>query len=113
MRRATLEVTRFPSLSGETDAHGNPVEGFGPGKVVLCFEFDPGGSNESLVDGHSDRVITEPRLYAPVDAPFTGADEVEVPGHGRFTVDGEPARWRNRNASHFPGCVVQLRRVDG
>lgn len=113
MRRATFEVSRFSALSGGTDAHGNPVSGFGPSEPVLVFEFDPGGSNESLESGHSDRVVTEPRIYAPVDAPFTGSDEVDVPGHGRFVIDGEPARWRNRGAGRSPGCVVQLRRVDG
>lgn len=113
MRVASLPVERFAVLDGVEDAHGNPVDGFADPVVVLCFEFDPGGSNESLAAGHSDRVVTEPRLYAPFDAPFVASDEVVVPGHGRFSVDGVPARWENRGAGARPGCVVQLRRVDG
>lgn len=109
-RRVSEFVERQVFVSGVEDAHGNPVDSWLPAVSVGVFAFDPGGSVEPLVPGH-DRVITEPKLFAPEGVVFASRDRVVARGL-LYEVEGDTAVWRHPNGLR-PGNVVKLRRVDG
>ena len=104
-----MTVQRLPRIADATNDFGNEVESYGPAEPVGVFEFDPGSSSEPRLP-NQERVITEPALYTPFDTPFTEADKCVVDGV-EYKVEGEPSRYRNRNAGKSPGAVVHLRRV--
>jgi hypothetical protein len=97
--------------SGDVDAHGNTSEGYADPVTLDGFGFDPGSSSEPREPG-SDRVIVEPTLYGPYDAPFGPRDRVIVRGL-TYEVEGEVRRWRNMFSNRAFGSVTSLRRVDG
>ena len=106
-----MTVQRLPQIAGATNDFGNEVESYGAAEDVGVYEFDPGSSSEPRLP-NQERVITDPALYCPVDTPFAPADKCVVDGV-EYTVEGEPSRYRNRNAGKSPGSVVHLRRVSG
>lgn len=109
-RRVSEFVQREPFIPGAEDAHGNPIEAWGPPVGVGVFGFDPGGSVEPVIPGH-DRVITEPALYAPEGVVFGSRDRVTARGL-LYEVEGDTAVWRHPNGLR-PGNVVNLKRVEG
>ena len=109
-RRISEYVDHAAFIAGAEDAHGNPIEDWGPAVEVGIFGFDPGGSAEPLLPGY-DRVITEPTLYAPEGVVFGARDKVTARGL-LFEVVGDTAVWRHPNGLR-PGNVVNLKRVEG
>lgn len=89
------------------DAHGNPVVGHEPPVEVGIWRFNPGGTQEPFIPGHT-RVITEPEIYFPGPA-FGAHDRVTVRGV-TYEVDGETPAWISDD---FTGHVARLRKVSG
>lgn len=110
MRRVSEFVEHERFLAGEEDAHGNPVEGWGPRVRVGVYAFDPGSTSEPRLPGH-DRVIVEPTLYAPSGVVFGFRDRVMARGL-LYEVEGDTRVWRHPTGL-APGNVVSLRRVVG
>lgn len=108
----TQEVTRLRSGSDGVDAHGNVIPGLPVEDRILVFAWWVGTSGEPNVSGHVERVESDGSLIAsPGD--FLPSDQVLLPGHGVFEVDGHPANYDN-NPWWSPGVEsVQLRRVEG
>lgn len=104
-------VVLHPYTSGETDAHGNPVEGFGPDMDRDYCAVEP---RVHEVDNELGRsaVVHGFNVYDTFDSPVTEKDEMTVRGV-RCEVDGEIARWRNPFTGQSKGCVITLKRVDG
>lgn len=109
-RRVSEIVQHSVFVAGAEDAHGNPVEAWGPTVDVGVFAFDPGGTSEPVIPGH-DRVITKPTLYAPESVVFGPRDVVFARGL-RYEVEGDTSVWRHPNGLR-PGNVIELKRVDG
>lgn len=109
-RRVSEIVQHSVFVAGAEDAHGNPVEAWGPTVDVGVFAFDPGGTSEPVIPGH-DRVITKPTLYAPEGVVFGPRDVVFARGL-RYEVEGDTSVWRHPNGLR-PGNVIELKRVDG
>lgn len=94
------------------DAHGNEVPGVPIEDQVLVFAWWVGSSGEPNVSGHVERVESDASLIA-APGEFRPSDQVALPGHGVFEVDGHPANFDN-NSWWSPGVEsVQLRRVEG
>lgn len=104
-------VILHPSEMGGEDAHGNPVEGFGPDSEREHCAVEP---RVHEVDNELGRsaVVYGFTIYDAFDSPVTEADEMTVRGV-RCQVDGEIARWRSPHTGRARGCVVTLKRVDG
>ena len=106
-RKITEQVSWEKYSSELEDAHGNPIEGHEPAVDVGIWRFNPGGSQEPVMAGHT-RVISDPELYFP-GPQFGALDRVTVRGVV-YEVDGEQPAWVNDD---FTGCVARLRRVAG
>jgi hypothetical protein len=124
------EAVTFEALAdGAVDAHGNPVDSYGPPLVVQGCAFDPGGSVEQYTPGR-DAVISSPRVFIPAgvsvfeetDLFVLGDDGTRIPVSPRdrvtvrgitYEVQGDPADWVNPFTGWAPGGVVNLERVAG
>lgn len=112
MRKVTDHVTRYAYQPTQLDELDDRVDSWSTdGELVGIFEFDPGGSVETVLPGH-DRVITTPTLYLPYNCPLRQHDKVQV-GIDVFRVVGHPARWKHRRTGREVGDVVKLERVEG
>lgn len=89
------------------DAHGNPIEAYDPAVDIGIWRFNPGGSQEPMIPGHS-RVITQPEIYFP--GPQFGAQDLVTVRGVTYPVDGERPAWVDDG---FTGCVVRLKLVEG
>lgn len=96
---------------GVEDAHGNPVDVWGPPVTVQGCAFDPGSSTESH-DGARDQVVSLPRVFAPPGTVVGARDRVTVRGK-LFQVKGAPADYQSPFTGWRPGVVVTLEAVDG
>lgn len=79
--------------------------------VIPGCAFNPGGSQEPVQDSRS-AVITQPEVYAPVDADVLSGDRLVVRGL-TYEVEGRPADWRNAFTGWAPGLVIRLQLVEG
>lgn len=104
-------VILHPLIAGEEDAHGNPVQSWGPDIEREQCAVEP---RVQEVDNELGRsaVVYGFTVYDSFDSPVTDRDEVTVRGV-RCKVDGEIARWRDFHTGRNKGCVVTLKRVDG
>ena len=98
-------------VAGASDAHGIPVESWGPGVEVGVYAFDPGSTSEPRNPG-ADRVIVEPTLYLPASVVFGARDRVVARGL-LYEVDGVTREWVHPTDTSRRANVVTLRRVEG
>ena len=73
--------------------------------------FNPGGSQEPVQDARS-AVITQPEVYAPVDADVLSGDRLVVRGL-TYDVQGRPSEWRNAFTGWAAGLAIALKIVEG
>lgn len=106
-----VTVWRLPFVAGATDAYGNPTDAWGTEQPIPGCAFDPGGSQEPFQAGR-DAVVSSPRVFLPSGTVVTAQDRFTINGL-TFTVQGDPAAWRNPfTGTDFPVEVV-LERVSG
>jgi hypothetical protein len=105
------QVTRRRRTQSGTDRYGNPV--YTTTDVVLeqGAAFDPGGSREPVEVGRT-QVVTTPKAYF-TERPDVRADDLLLIRGDWFTVQGDPADWRDPFGSQVGGLVVELSRVEG
>lgn len=111
MRRISEYVQLEAYADGVTDAHGNPVEGWGEPSEVGIYAFNPGTTGEPFLAGH-DRVITQPAIYVPSGVVFHSRDRVTVRGVV-YEVDGVTLDYRNPYDGAMDGNQVNLKAVTG
>jgi hypothetical protein len=104
-------VTRRRRAQSGTDRYGNPT--YTTTDVVLeeRAAFDPGGTREPVEVGR-EPVVTTPKLYFTERPDLVSSDVVLVRGQA-FTVQGDPADWRDPWGSAVGGLVVELQRAGG
>lgn len=106
------EVTHLKSGPPGEDPFGNPVPGVPVEEQVLVFAWWIGSSGEPTPSGHVERVDSDASLIAGPGV-FKPSDQVILPGHGVFEVEGHPSNYDN-NPWWSPGVeMVSLRRVEG
>lgn len=104
-------VILHPFVEGGEDAHGNPVEEWGPDVERKKCAVEPRVQEVDNELGRS-KVVYGFTVYDTFDSPVTDRDEITVRGI-RCKVDGEIARWRNPFTGQAKGSVITLKRVDG
>ena len=108
----TQEVTRLRSGPAGYDSHGNEIPSTPVEDQILVFAWWIGTSGEPGAAGHVERVESDASLIAG-PGEFKPSDQVLLPGHGMFEVEGHPANYDN-NPWWSPGVeTVALRRVEG
>lgn len=73
---------------GGRDARGNPIT---PTTHEVTGLFAPSGTDDP--NDWSDATLDVGRFMAPVGADIITTDVLEIPGHGRWAVDGRPMPW--------------------
>lgn len=104
-------VTLHPLIDGADDAHGNPVEEWGPDVERKKCAIEPRVHEVDTELGRS-AVVYGFNVYDTFDSPVAEKDEMTVRGV-RCMVDGEIARWLNPFTGEPKGSVITLKRVDG
>ena len=108
-------VTRLRGMA-TIDAYGDEATDWNAPQslVIVGVAFDPGGSDEPVDAGHTQRVVTSPTLYDPTYADVEAGDRIRRNLTGiTYEVDGNPAEWRSPFTGWRPGQVVKLKVVDG
>lgn len=107
-----FEVGFKPYVEGAEDAHGNPVEGYGPVETRKVIGWGAPQGTEPKIAGHN-RDVVDIELAVPAGWLSTPRDRVILPDLGEMeqvgvteTNSGNPWRW-------VPGHVVNLRQVNG
>lgn len=105
-------VQRLPFTAGGTDAHGNPVDGWGAPVDVAVHGWAPPSADTEPERANRDLVESDLDLYAP-------AGTVSRP-HDRWVVDGETfeAVGHVQDFTKGPwqwaaGVRIKLNRVEG
>lgn len=104
-----LGVKRY--LEGSTDAHGNPVEGWGPVEYLDVYAIAPTSSAEPAASGR-EAVITGLSVLAPVGVQIDAKDRAVI-GDKEYTIEGDLADWNTGPFDFKPGVQINLKRVDG
>lgn len=104
-------VILHPLLEGAEDAHGNPIEEWGPDVERSKCAIEPRVHEVETELGRS-AVVYGFNVYDTFDSPVAEKDEMTVRGI-RCVVDGEIARWLNPFTGQPKGSVITLKRVDG
>lgn len=103
-------VTRRRRVQTGEDRYGapiyEPVDEVLPGRAL----FDPGGSREPVEVGR-EPVVTNPKLFFRNQWPDITSDDVLIVRGREYTVQGDPADWRNER--DFGGLVVELQKASG
>lgn len=108
---AAESVTRRRFTDGPDDRYGNPTKVPTDSLLEQRAAFDPGGSRAPVEVGRT-QTITTPKLYF-TEAPDLNADDnVQVRGRW-YSVEGDPADWRDPFGSDVGGWVVELQKVSG
>ncbi len=103
-------VIHEPIVSGAEDAHGNPVESWGPPETVAVYGWATPGSDQETRPELTG-VKRDLDLYSRT--PFAGPrDRVTVAGE-LFAVVGYPENYNFGPFRFTPGCRINLRRVEG
>jgi hypothetical protein len=105
----TIGIKRY--LEGAEDAHGNPIEGWGPEEPVKVFAIVPTSSVEPTAVGR-EAVITGLSILAPSSVQVSHKDRILI-GSEEFTIEGEVADWTRGPFSFKPGIQFALKRVEG
>lgn len=76
------------------------------------FGFAPGVTSED--NSYREQSDSKGELFGPFDADLKPTDRVELPApFGKWSVEGEPARWLNPINGKRPGSVTRLTRQEG
>jgi hypothetical protein len=104
-----LGIKRY--LEGAEDAHGNPVEGWGPVEYVDVFAIAPTSSQEPSEPGRA-AIIDGLTVLAPDDYGITARD-VAVYRDSEYSIEGNVADWNTGAFSFKPGYQFNLKKVEG
>jgi len=104
-----LGIKRY--LEGATDAHGNPVEGWGPVEYVDVYAIAPTSSTEPFSSGR-EAVITGLTVLAPPGLELSAKDRAVI-GDEEYTIEGNLADWNTGPFSFKPGVSINLKKVEG
>lgn len=97
------------SESGK-DAHGNPVESWGPPEPHMVYGWAVPSADEVIREAQTG-VKRDLDIYA--DEPLTGhRDKVTVSG-SEFMAQGDPRDFNHGPFGFTPGYVIVLEKVDG
>jgi len=105
------QVSRSRRSQTGTDRYGEPVYAWTTTTLAERCSFDPGGSVEPVEVGRA-QVVTTPRAYFCTHPDVVAEDRLILRG-ATYTVEGDPAHWRDPWGSDVGGTVVELRRVEG
>lgn len=109
--RAGVTITHLPYTEGVKDAHGNPVESWGPPRELSVFAVYPTSSTEPDNANRTTLVSTGLSVLAP---------PMEIDPRDRFVWQGEtwevvgwPKDWTHGPFGWTPGIEISLRRTEG
>lgn len=97
-----------------SDEYGNTVESWDEPATVAIVQgvgVEPRPSGESFTDSRN-AVTSGFTLYMPAGTPVQPQHRIAVRGEV-WSVQGDPAVWRNPYTGWTPGVVVQVGRTDG
>lgn len=111
--RYISETVLHATFTGTTaNSRGNQGESWATATDLGIYAFNPGTSQEVLVDGHMHRVETKPTIYLPSTATVGNRDKITARGV-TYEVDGDPADFHNPYDSAMDGISINLRVVSG
>ena len=111
--RYISETVQHAVFTGTTaNARGNQGESWATPTDLGIYAFNPGTSQEVLIDGHMHRVETKPTIYLPSTAVVGNRDKITARGV-TYEVDGDPADFRNPYDSTMNGLSIDLKVVSG
>lgn len=107
-------VQHEPYLAGAEDAHGNPLDGYGPAVSVKVHGWAPASASREPFEAGRNAVLRDLDVFAPAGTQMSPRDRVTVPGEGLFDVVGyvedfTKGPWPNPVA----GVRINLLRVEG
>ncbi|TKT03442.1 hypothetical protein [Streptomyces lasalocidi] len=105
----SIGIKRYQT--GAEDAHGNPVESWGPTELVDVYAIAPTSSTEPSVPGR-EAVIDGLAVLSPKDYGITAQDRAVI-GDDEYTIEGSLANWNLGPFEFKPGFQFILKKVNG
>jgi len=110
MVTARIPVGVRAFTAGETDAHGNPIDGWADAVETLVYAVHPRVSSEPLPD--RSEVVIGLTMLTPPDVTIGPRDRVVYRGE-EYEVEGDIGNWNDGPFGWTPGLAVNLKRVEG
>lgn len=105
-------VQRAPFQPGSTDAHGNPVDAWGPSASVAVHGWAPPSADGSPAASGRDPVIRDVDLYAPAGTVGKPRDRWTLDG-ATYDQVGYPEDYTRGPWQWAAGVRINLKRSEG